>query len=276
MTRANAADQIGATGCWLVAIVAGQEDVLRYRRPVAFFRDHLRSLLGVQKLETFHRARRAAMDAGWLECVHPPKGSRKPTLYWSKIPSTVDGLPDSAIDEQPEPDPKMETGDDPQNGTGDASPEPKNGSIDGSLRGSYSNLSPNTSSCSQQSCSPIAGQDGKQSDDLPWLAFPTKGNATVWTLTTGKLSEYRRTLSHLDVEAECRKAWQWIVDNPSRRKKAAGMPRFLSNWFSRVGQGSSSKAPQTPPAPFGAGALTPKQLERMREARARQSNGGTT
>jgi len=55
-----------------------------------------------------------------------------------------------------------------------------------------------------------------------------------WSLPQAKLDEYRQTYPTLDVEAELRKAGQWLKDNPQRRKTARGMPRFLGQWLSRA------------------------------------------
>jgi len=55
-----------------------------------------------------------------------------------------------------------------------------------------------------------------------------------WTLTAGKLQEYRDAFPGIDVLSECRRARQWLIDNPPRRKTAKGMPRFLNSWLSRA------------------------------------------
>ncbi len=52
-----------------------------------------------------------------------------------------------------------------------------------------------------------------------------------------KVSEYRATFPGLDVEGECRKALQWTRDNPTRRKTARGMPKFLFGWLERAQNG---------------------------------------
>ena len=56
-----------------------------------------------------------------------------------------------------------------------------------------------------------------------------------WNLPQEKLNEYKQTYnSGLDVEAELRKASQWLLDNPAKRKTAKGMPRFLNGWLGRT------------------------------------------
>jgi hypothetical protein len=59
-------------------------------------------------------------------------------------------------------------------------------------------------------------------------------NGKPWYLPEGKLSEYQETYPCLDVAAELRKARQWCIDNPARRKTARGMPAFLNRWLART------------------------------------------
>jgi uncharacterized protein YdaU (DUF1376 family) len=67
------------------------------------------------------------------------------------------------------------------------------------------------------------------------LTFPTSGGGPGgWDLTEAKVEEYRGSFPAVDVLAEVRKAWQWIQDNPTKKKTAGGMPRFLSSWLGRA------------------------------------------
>jgi hypothetical protein len=67
------------------------------------------------------------------------------------------------------------------------------------------------------------------------LVFSTVGNGPAeWALKESKIREYRETFPALDVLAECRRALQWLRDNPRNRKTAKGMPRYLGGWLSRA------------------------------------------
>ena len=67
------------------------------------------------------------------------------------------------------------------------------------------------------------------------LSFPCVGPVKEWQLRESKLSEWNESYSGaVDVLSECRKARQWLKDNPARRKTANGMPRFLGAWLSRA------------------------------------------
>ena len=55
-----------------------------------------------------------------------------------------------------------------------------------------------------------------------------------WPLVQSKIDEYRESFPGINVEAECRKARQWCIDNPTKRKTFKGMPKFLSGWMGRA------------------------------------------
>ena len=68
-------------------------------------------------------------------------------------------------------------------------------------------------------------------------------NKKLWHLPQAKLDEYTEAFPKLDVDAEFRKAAQWLNDNPDRRKTAKGMTRFLGNWLGRAKPGASRGDP---------------------------------
>lgn len=69
----------------------------------------------------------------------------------------------------------------------------------------------------------------------PILSFPVKGNGSkTWGLTPAKLAEYEQTFDGLDVLRECKRARQWCLDNPTKRKTARGMAGFLTRWLTRT------------------------------------------
>lgn len=76
--------------------------------------------------------------------------------------------------------------------------------------------------------------DCRKPDTEIFLKLPCKGKPPEFDLPKSKLKEYQQTYDTLDVERELKKARQWLVDNPRRRKTAQGMPRFLGNWLLRA------------------------------------------
>jgi hypothetical protein len=68
---------------------------------------------------------------------------------------------------------------------------------------------------------------------------------SLWGLPEEKFLEYRTSFPGVDIHRELLKAHQWLLDNPSKRKTARGMFRFLSGWLGRV----KPEQPLTPPPP---------------------------
>lgn len=64
------------------------------------------------------------------------------------------------------------------------------------------------------------------------FAFTLK-NGKPWHLPLAKLDEYCKAYTKIDIEAELRKASQWLIDNPTKRKTADGMLRYVNGWLGR-------------------------------------------
>lgn len=73
----------------------------------------------------------------------------------------------------------------------------------------------------------------EQTDDPPLLEFPCDGEPRAWQLRRSKVLEWSECYPALDILAECRRALQWIRDDPSRRKTARGMTKFLGGWLGK-------------------------------------------
>ena len=68
----------------------------------------------------------------------------------------------------------------------------------------------------------------------PVMEFPCVGDQKQWKLLEEKLTEWQNTYQAIDVLDECKKARQWIIDSPSRKKTARGMTKFLNGWLCRA------------------------------------------
>jgi hypothetical protein len=67
------------------------------------------------------------------------------------------------------------------------------------------------------------------------LTFPTVGKGSrEWGITQEKIDEYQTAYPGVNVLCECRKARQWAIDNPTKRKTAGGMPAFINRWLAKV------------------------------------------
>ena len=97
------------------------------------------------------------------------------------------------------------------------------------------------------------------------LSFPTDGPEPQYHLRENQLAAWTNVYRGLDVLAECQKARLWIDANPSNRKTAAGMPRFLVNWLSRAtntprptqGPSFNQRPPNRKPAPLASEMMPP-------------------
>lgn len=66
------------------------------------------------------------------------------------------------------------------------------------------------------------------------LSFPVVGlEAKEWELSSEKLAEYEEAFPDMDVILVAKRARQWLVDNPRKRKTPRGMPKFLGAWIER-------------------------------------------
>lgn len=69
------------------------------------------------------------------------------------------------------------------------------------------------------------------------LSFPIVGvllpGEHLWELSEEKLAEYQEAYPDMDVLLVAKRARQWLIDNPRKRKTARGMPKFLGSWIER-------------------------------------------
>lgn len=70
-------------------------------------------------------------------------------------------------------------------------------------------------------------------DEIPVLEFPCDGKPGTWALVESQLAQWRALYPSLDVDAECRKAYAWVLSDAANRKTSRGMPRFLVGWLNR-------------------------------------------
>lgn len=92
-----AAQEIGATGVFLVTWVAMTEDAAGYKRAVTFFDAQLMPIVGVTSQKSLANARDKAVAAGWLHYEYGAKG--RAGRYWATIPDHASGVDDMPSDE---------------------------------------------------------------------------------------------------------------------------------------------------------------------------------
>lgn len=97
LTKTAAAQELGADVCWLLTVVANQEDAKRYRGAVTYYNEQLMPLVGVNSPEALNRVRKKAIKCGWLH--YEPGGKRKAGRYWVVVPDECEGIEDGPCDE---------------------------------------------------------------------------------------------------------------------------------------------------------------------------------
>lgn len=146
------------------------------------------------------------------------------------------------------PAPPTQPGNTPQTGP-ENTPENALKSDGNSLTSKASDANAQKSDTSSSSFPPVKETALPEAHEVV-LRFKTRGAPDSWCLTVGKLEEYRESFPGLDVLAELRKARQWGLDHPDRRKTAKGMPGHLGGWLGRAAnrQGGNGSG-QLPLAP---------------------------
>lgn len=91
------------------------------------------------------------------------------------------------------------------------------------------------------------------------LTFPCSGAPRSWDLTEERLVEWRPLYPAVDVLAECRKALGWVGANPTRRKTAVGMARFLVGWLGKC----QDRGGSSPLGRQGAGARSDGNVQEL-------------
>lgn len=243
MLRAGVALDYGAPAALLLTAVVLTEDKARYRRPVRFWNDNLIAYLGCRESRLIS-IRSKLVGAGWL---YYRRGSNSaPGTYWVLVPGGDECLNDDIL------------GDNADTDVGAKLPE---SAVEARSKRAESLACPPEANYSRAQFADVAEEKVETRNPTklrPGLVenavesavilpityylnteeerepfeFVLKGG-TSWTLAAEKLREYQTSFPGVDIEAELRTARQWCLDNATKRKTAAGMPRFLSSWLAR-------------------------------------------
>jgi len=91
----------------------------------------------------------------------------------------------------------------------------------------------------------------KEAKEVLLFRFPTRVSArqkaTSWDLRADKVEEWVDAFPDVDVGLELRSALQWLGDNPTKRKTASGMTRFLGGWLRRAMIAATAQTTRPPP-----------------------------
>lgn len=97
LTKAAVANELGPEVCWLLAVVAMQEDSKRYTGAVTYWNEQLMPLCGFGSRKRLVVARQRAIESGWL--IYEQGGKGRPGKYFVAIPERFASLPDGPCDE---------------------------------------------------------------------------------------------------------------------------------------------------------------------------------
>ncbi len=97
MLRTCAAQEIGSDGFLLVTAVVHCEDSKRYTAAVTYWNEQLMTTLGFGSKGKLDRARRRAVEHGWLH--YEPGGKGRVGKYWGTMPERFEDLPGTPIDD---------------------------------------------------------------------------------------------------------------------------------------------------------------------------------
>lgn len=102
----------------------------------------------------------------------------------------------------------------------------------------------------------------------PAFDFPIVGTkGKTWGLSRQQISEWSALYPGVDVWTEARKALAWCQANPTRRKTARGMPKFLVSWLNGATDGRRNLlAPPTAANERGRGSQAVDVFDRASEA----------
>ncbi len=92
----------------------------------------------------------------------------------------------------------------------------------------------------------VAGAPGALDCDSVGPEFPTR-EGHAWRAQRGLVETIRAGARGLDVDAELAKAAAWCIANPTKRKTARGMARFLAGWVGRAAKDAGLAAPEDAP-----------------------------
>lgn len=99
------------------------------------------------------------------------------------------------------------------------------------------------------------------------LTYSTTGKVKEWNLTQSQVKTWQDIYPTIDVIGNCKSAWGWLDANPSKRKTATGMKRFLTSWFERnINSGRTSVGNKLVPQDKDYSGMVDRALSKMKDA----------
>ena len=256
-------NEIGHAAFTLLVIISQSEDSARYKRAVTWYDDQLMPVAGFSGYKTLKSARDKAVESGWLH--YEPGRKRGPGRYWITIPDAYNDIDDSELGFVPSDFPfptgkrigqhngresgrGLEENQEEERKNNGATLIPSPSPIPDPVPEEDSSEPPQSRRPEPTSTAPVTSlvvisQPAEPPEDGV-LEFPVVGNPkrTTWWLTRDKIDQYLTAFPSLDVLGEFRVALQWLRDNPTRRKTALGMGKFLGSWLGRAQNNGNARS----------------------------------
>lgn len=98
MTKTAAAQELGPSACWMLSVIACQEDAKRYTEPAKYYYEQLMPLCGFTSRKQLRAAIEKAESLGWLNYQAGTKGI--PGKFFVAIPERFQDLQPTGCDEE--------------------------------------------------------------------------------------------------------------------------------------------------------------------------------
>jgi hypothetical protein len=257
MARTCVGNVIGTDACWLLTVIAMTEDAKKYSGAVTFYTENLADQCGFS-LTSMKRARRRAVEAGWLHYIAGSKG--RAARYWVILPASEHAKSDGPTDEDSKTGAVILGQVDPESGRNPTQ------NPDGIRTESGPESGRNPASFLTSSSSDSKAEDGgdvksdptkpetQKPSDPESLAQSANPSHVIFPTSDGDPFDFteadRRKLAAaypgVDILAEVRKSLVWIEADGLRER--AAMPKFLASWFGLgFEKGTLAKLPQSAP-----------------------------
>lgn len=107
LTKTAAAQDLGPSACWMLSVIACQEDAKRYTEPAKFYYEQLMPLCGFNSRKQLRTAIQKAVGLGWLN--YSPGGKGVPGRFSVMVPAQFREIPHSGCDELSSSDSEPQT-----------------------------------------------------------------------------------------------------------------------------------------------------------------------
>jgi hypothetical protein len=233
LTKTAAAQELGAPTCWLLSLVACQEDVKGFTEPAKFYFAQLMPLCGFGSPKQLRNAIAKAVETGWLDYSPGSKGI--PGRFSVRVPLKFAELAPFGCDESSERVPPAETQTETQVSMGALSGNESTANRQRKRKRNGNTSLPITTSTPIQSANAVSvwgkcpeGVDQQHWQD--WLTVRKKKRATntetAWTKFNSEVAKSGRPIGEI-VQLCAENGWSgfqadWLTNDRSAKANTTG------------------------------------------------------